>query len=121
MSNSITDGAAASTDFRPRAAFLVPNPCRPDHRVIKQAEYLESKGYQVRIYCQKIPGVPEFEKVNGVEYVRIRINRYALFKGIVREHLLALNPFKRKSSRDLLIKTRKDNLSTLENLVGRQQ
>jgi hypothetical protein len=117
MSNSITDGAAASTDFRPRAAFLVPNPCRPDHRVIKQAEYLESKGYQVRIFCQWRPGIPEFEKVNGVEYVRIRISSYALFKCIVLEQIAALNPFKHKSSRNLLKATRQNNLSVLDKLT----
>jgi hypothetical protein len=115
------DSAEPRKEFRPRAAFLVPNPCRPDHRVIKQAEYLESKGYQVRVFCQRVPGVPEFEKINGVEYVRIRINRYVLFKRVVRDSLSAFNPFKRKNTRDLLNETRKDNLSTLDDLLGKWQ
>ncbi len=54
--------------------MLVFNPCAPDHRVTKEAEYLASTGKQVRVYCLLKEGLPERETINGVEYLRFGIN-----------------------------------------------
>lgn len=52
--------------------MIVPNPCDPDYRVVKQAETLAKGGYEVRVFCTKPSGssLPEYERINGVEYVR---------------------------------------------------
>ena len=57
-----------------KIAMIVNNPCAPDHRVVKQAEFLALQGHNVRIYCTAKPGVPAREVVNGVEYYRIGFN-----------------------------------------------
>lgn len=55
-----------------RVAMIVPNPCSPDFRVMKQAETLAKAGYEVRVYCtwKRGLGVPKIETINGVEYYR---------------------------------------------------
>lgn len=59
---------------RPRVAMLVFNPCAPDHRVTKEAEYLASTGRAVRIFCLKKEGLPDFEVRNDVEYYRVGLD-----------------------------------------------
>lgn len=56
---------------QPRVAFLVNNPCAPDHRVIKQAEALVKAGCTVRIFCKAQRGVPIYENIRSVEYIRL--------------------------------------------------
>lgn len=53
-----------------KIAMLVGNPCFPDYRVIKEAESMAEEGHHVRIYCTTKPGVPIYEVVSGVEYMR---------------------------------------------------
>ena len=55
-----------------RVAMIVPNECNPDFRVVKQAEALVKSGRVVRLFCIKQPNsdLPDFEIINGVEYVR---------------------------------------------------
>lgn len=57
-----------------KIAMLVFNPCAPDHRVTKEAEYLASTGKTVRVYCLRKEGLPNREVINGVEYLRFGIN-----------------------------------------------
>lgn len=55
-----------------KVAMLVSNPCKPDYRVVKQAESLAATGYEVRVFCvwRRGIGVPVYEKINGVTYIR---------------------------------------------------
>ena len=55
-----------------KIAMLVSNPCNPDYRVVKQAESLAAAGYEVRVFCvwRRGIGVPVYEEINGVTYVR---------------------------------------------------
>lgn len=50
---------------------LVNNPAVYDTRVIKQAETLAEAGYRVTVVCRRAPGIPDQERVNGVDYVRV--------------------------------------------------
>jgi glycosyltransferase involved in cell wall biosynthesis len=68
-----------------RILMIVANPCVNDTRVIKEAETLVAAGHVVRVVCQKAPGVPDAQTINGVEYVRLpmglsppAINRYVM-------------------------------------------
>jgi glycogen(starch) synthase len=56
-----------------RVAMVVPNPCDPDYRVVKQAQTLATSGYQVKVFCTLPAGsdLPVSETINGVEYERI--------------------------------------------------
>ena len=69
-----------------KIAMLVSNPCNPDYRVVKQAESLAAAGYEVRVFCvwRRGIGVPVYEEINGVTYVRrewspLKILRQYLF------------------------------------------
>lgn len=55
-----------------KVAIVVPNPCDPDYRVVKQAETLAEAGYEVRVFCTLPHGsdLPRQEVINGVTYVR---------------------------------------------------
>lgn len=53
-----------------RIAIVVPNPCNPDYRVIKQAESLARAGYEVTIFAVKKPDTPSWEELAGVRYLR---------------------------------------------------
>ena len=53
-----------------KIAILVPNPCNPDYRVIRQAETLVAAGYEVRLYATKNAQTPPYEQFNGVQYIR---------------------------------------------------
>lgn len=59
-----------------KIAMLVSNPCDPDYRVHKEAESLVQAGFEVRVYCTWRPklGIPVFETLNGVTYVRYEWN-----------------------------------------------
>ncbi|MDQ7019102.1 MAG: hypothetical protein Q9M33_08040 [Robiginitomaculum sp.] len=57
-----------------KIAIVVPNPCNPDYRVIKQAETFAKQGHEVRIYATKSPVTPSYEEFNGVAYLRDRWN-----------------------------------------------
>lgn len=65
------ESAMRTPEHRPRVAVVVPNPCDPDYRVVKQAEYLARQGYEVRVFCTQAKGVPSFEEFNGVTYQRV--------------------------------------------------
>lgn len=56
-----------------RIAMVVPNPCNPDYRVVKQAETLAAAGHKVRVFCTRPVGfdLPDSETLNDVEYHRI--------------------------------------------------
>ncbi len=59
--------------MKPRKiAIVVPNPCNPDYRVIRQAETFARQGHEVRIYATKGPHTPGYEVFNGVTYFRER-------------------------------------------------
>lgn len=73
---------------RKRIAILLPNPCNPDFRVIKQAETYAKAGHDVRIYCRGGTETPEVEKVNGVIYVRQAITADVFLKKYV-ERIIA--------------------------------
>lgn len=65
-----------------RIAMLVSNPCSPDFRVNKQAESLAQAGYEVRVFCTWKPGlgIPIYERINGVTYVRREWNPMKLLR-----------------------------------------
>lgn len=67
-----------------RIAMLVSNPCSPDFRVNKQAESLARAGYEVRVFCTWKPGlgIPTFEKINGVTYVRREWNPMKILRSL---------------------------------------
>lgn len=62
-----------------KIAIIVPNDCNPDYRVIKQAELFSDYGHEVRVYCRYKRGLPKFEKINGVTYMRRSITLHAIF------------------------------------------
>lgn len=53
-----------------KVAMLLPNPCNPDYRVIKHAEFFARKGYNVRVYCRWAEGLPFKQVINDVTYIR---------------------------------------------------
>jgi hypothetical protein len=53
-----------------KIAILLPNPCNPDYRVIKHAEYFARNGYEVRVYCRWTEGLPHEQVINDVTYIR---------------------------------------------------
>ena len=55
-----------------RVAIIVPNPCNPDFRVVKQAETIQRAGHTVKVFCAvlKVTDCPDREVVCGVEYLR---------------------------------------------------
>ncbi len=57
-----------------KIAIVVPNPCNPDYRVIRQAETLARQGHEVRIYATRNISTPAYEEFNGVAYLRERWN-----------------------------------------------
>ncbi|OJI91931.1 hypothetical protein LY10_04259 [Planktotalea frisia] len=71
---------------RTKIAVVVPNPCDPDYRVVKQAETLAQAGYEVRVFCTKPRGsdLPDLEIINGVEYVRRSWGPIAAIKSFLR-------------------------------------
>lgn len=56
-----------------RIAMVVPNPCNPDYRVVKQAETLAAAGHILVLFCTRPVGsnLPDQEVINGVEYRRL--------------------------------------------------
>ena len=64
--------AAFEPNRATRVAMIVANPCANDSRVIKQAESLAMRGYDVRVYCLAASGLAASESRNGVRYVRCR-------------------------------------------------
>ncbi len=60
-----------------RIAILVPNPCNPDYRVIKHAEYFARNGYDVRVYCRWAEGLPFKQVINDVTYIRRPITAWS--------------------------------------------
>lgn len=53
-----------------KIAILLPNPCNPDYRVIKHAEFFARNGYEVRVYCRWAEGLPYKQVINDVTYIR---------------------------------------------------
>lgn len=55
-----------------RVAMVVPNPCDPDFRVVKEAETLVAAGYDVTLFVtrSKLSQLPDMECINGVTYKR---------------------------------------------------
>ena len=79
---------AINNSRRRRIAVLVPNPCDPDYRVIKQAEFFAGLGHDVRIFCQHKDGLAIEETINGVTYIRrdLRSSKNAIY--ILFAHLM---------------------------------
>ncbi len=98
-----------------KIAILLPNPCNPDYRVIKHAEFFARAGHEVRIYCRWSKGLPMVEVLNGVTYIRKPITAELLSAG-------AMNFVKRKlgmhvsSERDELRKARAESASIIKEL-----
>lgn len=78
-----------------KVAIVVPNPCNPDYRVVKQAETLAGAGYEVRIFCTNTPAgdLPDWEEINGVAYVRCPWSALSALKSA----LLSLMPISFRS------------------------
>lgn len=72
-----------------RIAMVVPNPCNPDYRVVKQAETLAVMGHQVRVFCTRPTGsdLPDLETINSVEYRRIDWSVRSAVDGFLKFHL----------------------------------
>lgn len=53
-------------------AMVVPNPCDPDFRVVKEAQTLAAAGYEVTLFATRPRGsdLPDTEQLNGVTYKR---------------------------------------------------
>lgn len=62
--------AAFQTRRATRVAMIVANTCENDSRVMKEAESLAMRAYDVRVYCLAAPGLPASDSRNGVRYVR---------------------------------------------------
>lgn len=79
-----------------KVAIVVPNPCNPDYRVVKQAETLARAGYEVRIFCTNTPkgDLPAWEEINGVAYVR----RPWSARSALKSALLSLVPFRARAT-----------------------
>ncbi|SEC45117.1 Glycosyltransferase involved in cell wall bisynthesis [Rhodobacter sp. 24-YEA-8] len=54
-----------------RVSMIVPNPCAPDFRVMKEAESLAAAGHEVCVFCVAMPGLPQDEVRAGVRYQRL--------------------------------------------------
>lgn len=80
--SDIVDKARPQEKPRKRVAMLVSNPCSPDFRVNKQAEALAQAGYEVRVFCTWKPGlgIPIYEVINDVTYVRREWNPMKLLR-----------------------------------------
>jgi len=69
-----------------KIAILVPNPCNPDYRVIKHAEFFQRQGYEVRVYCRWTKGLPRKQVINNVTYIRrpitVRGFAFSFFKSL---------------------------------------
>ncbi|MEZ5773235.1 MAG: glycosyltransferase [Hyphomicrobiaceae bacterium] len=78
---SVIDPASASGG-PVRVAMILANPCTNDARVIKEAEALVRRGYEVRVFCLAAPGLPDIEQSNGVVYQRIRPPHRAVVPGV---------------------------------------
>lgn len=63
--------AASGREIR-RVAMVVPNPCDPDFRVVKEAQSLAGAGYEVTLFATRPKGstLPDTEVMNGVTYRR---------------------------------------------------
>ena len=78
---SVIDPASASGG-PVRVAMILANPCTNDARVIKEAEALVRRGYEVRVFCLAAPGLPDIEQSNGVVFQRIRPPHRAVVPGV---------------------------------------
>jgi len=85
-----------------KIAILVPNPCNPDYRVIKHAEFFARQGYEVRVYCRWAKGLPHTQVINNVTYVRRPITGWSFALSYVK------SLFKRAS------KSRPDKIKTMD-------
>lgn len=72
-----------------RIAMVVPNPCNPDYRVVKQSETLSAAGHQVCIFGTRPPSsnLPYHETINSIEYRRIDWSARSAVIGLVTFHL----------------------------------
>ena len=70
--------AARGREIR-RVAMVVPNPCDPDFRVVKEAQTLASAGYDVTLFATRSKGsdLPDTEEMSGVRYKRCDWNARA--------------------------------------------
>lgn len=89
--HNVYAGLQASQDAL-RVAMVVPNPCNPDYRVVKQAETLAAAGHKVRIFCTRPTGsdLPDLETVNTVEYRRLDWSVRSAADGLFRFHFRRL-------------------------------
>lgn len=71
-----------------RIAMVVPNPCDPDYRVVKQAETLAGAGHRVCVFCTRPTGsdLPDEEVINAVTYRRLDWSTRTAANGFLRFH-----------------------------------
>jgi hypothetical protein len=78
-----------------KIAILLPNPCNPDYRVIKHAEFFARNGYEVRVYCRWVEGLPHEQVINNVMYIRRPITAKRFILALIK----SMFPFKKKSAK----------------------
>ncbi|MGH1354033.1 MAG: glycosyltransferase [Thalassovita sp.] len=72
-----------------RVAMVVPNPCDPDFRVVKEAQSVAAAGYDVTLFATRARGsdLPDTEHLNGVTYVRCDWHARAAARGLGKQML----------------------------------
>lgn len=74
-----------------KIAILLPNPCNPDYRVIKHAEFFARNGYDVRVYCRWADGLPFKQVINNVTYIRRPITGKSFLLAFVKSLFIGNN------------------------------
>jgi len=68
-----------------RVCMVVPNPCNPDFRVVKEAQTLASAGYEVTLFATRSANTPPAsENHAGVQYQRIEWDVRAVLRASFR-------------------------------------
>ena len=71
MADVVAASALMGAPSRVHVVMLVDNPCTNDSRVIKEAEALSSRRFQVTVVCRRTGDLPTFESRGGVVYYRV--------------------------------------------------
>ena len=71
MADVVAARALMGAPSRVHVVMLVDNPCTNDSRVIKEAEALSSRRFQVTVVCRRTGDLPTFESRGGVVYYRV--------------------------------------------------
>lgn len=96
-----------------KIAFLLPNPCNPDFRVIKHAEAFAHAGYDVRLYCRWAEHLPYGEIINGVTYIREPISANLFLRNLTL-HFKERFWFSKPNTEQLLHQARDENKKYLD-------